>query len=317
MESRVRRAVFGTFLASCLFIVFTIASKEFPTLYLHTPWENDPYDTAVSFAIFFVPLIGGICVVPWILVRRREPLLPSRLRILLRGCEVAIAVVVITLLSDWISVASSANREQWNETTRILLTLLTVITIISGQIAFDIYRARRLGSGMSFPSEVKTDWISDSITLLKLKSGRLLLIRRHSVATAGLVAALFGLVLTASQARESGLGPISLLFFAVASCGMFAFLIVIGSYLGLIRTESKLSAVKNRVLDSVVVACTVVPITLAFRSWLWWVVGSSDALAQLPQLGELLAVSALVGFSLTLIFETLFRGHALTRQIAS
>ena len=155
---------------------------------------------------------------------------------------------------------------------------------------------------MSFPSGVKTDWISDSITLLKLKSGRLLLIRRHSVATASLVAALFGLLLTASQARESGLGAISLLFFAVSSSGMFAFLIVIGSYLGLIRTDTKLSVVERRLLDSVVIACTLVPITLAFRSSWWWIVGSSDAFAQLPQLGELLALSALVGFSLTLIF---------------
>ena len=316
MDSRVRRTVVGTFLASCMFFAFTVVSKEFPTLYLHTPWANDPYDTAVSFAIFFLPLIGGICVVPWMLVKRSEPLMSYRLRILLRGCEVAIAVVVITLLSDWVSVASSANREQWNETTRILLTLLTVITIITGQIAFDLYRAQKLVSRMIFPPEVQTDWVSEAITVLKLKSYHLSLVRRHSVLTASVLAAIFGLLLALSQARESGLAPISLLFFTVASCGMFAFLIVIGSYLGLIRSESKLSGFRRRLLDSVVVACGLVPIILAFRSWLWWVVGSSDAIAQLPQIGELLLVLALAGFSATFIFESLLHCHSLTRQNA-
>ena len=71
-----------------------------------------------------------------------------------------------------------------------------------------------------------------------------------------------GPLLTASQARESGLAPISLLFFAVASCGMFAFLIAIGSFLGLIRSDSKLSEIRRRLLDSVAVACAMVPITL-------------------------------------------------------
>lgn len=312
MDSRVRRAVVGTFLISGIFLVFTLASKEFPSLYLHAPWENDPYDTTVSFAIFFVPLIGGICLVPLMLVNRSEPQLGYRIRILLRGCEVTIAVVVITLLSDWISVVASANRGQWTGTTRILLTLLTAITIISGQIAFDLYRARKLVSRISFPSAGQTDWISDAITLLKLKSGRALGIRRHSVATASLVAALFGLLLTASQARESGLGVISLLFFAVSSCGMFAFLMVTGAYLGLIRTESKLSTVKRRLLHSAVVASAMVPIALAVRNSLWWIVGSSDALAHLPQLSELLAVAAILGFSTTFILESLPRFHSPT-----
>ena len=299
-------AVVGTFLAGALFMVFTIASKEFPALYLHTPWENDPYDTAVSFAIFFVPLISGVCLVPLMLVKRSEPLASSRIRILLRSCGVVISVVVITLVSDWVSVGSSANLEQWTGTTRLLITLLTAITIITGQIAFDVYHAHKLVSRMSFPAQVQTDWISEAITLLELKSDRLTRVRRHSVVTASVMAAFFGILFAVNQARESGLAPISLLFFAVASCGMFAFLIAIGSFLGLIRSESKLSAFRRRLLDSVVVACGLVPMILAFRSWFWWVVGSSDAIARLPQAGELLAVMALAGFSATFIFESLY-----------
>ena len=313
MDSRVRRAIVGTFLVSGIFMVFTVASKEFPTLYLHTPWENDPYDTTVSFAIFFVPLIGGICLVPLMLVKRSAPLMGYRIRILLRACDVAMAVVVFTLLSDWVSVVSSANRGQWTGTTRILLTLLTAITIVSGQIAFDLYRARKLVARISFPSEVQTDWISDVATLLKLKSGREILVQKHPVAATSLAAALFGLLITASQSRESGLGEISLLFFAVSSCGIFAFLIVADAHLGLIRTDSKLSTVKRRLLHSVVVAAAVVPISSAVRNSLWWIVGSSEALAHLPQLGELLAGAALLGFGTTFIFESLIRLHSLTR----
>ena len=303
MAPRIRNAVVGTFLVAAMFMTFTITSKEFSALYHHTPWENDPYDTTVTFAIFFVPMLVGICLLPLIHTKRSESLMPSSLIMLLRGCGVVIAVIILTLLSDWLSVAASANRKQWNGTTGLLIALLITMTVISGRIVLDLYQARKLVSRMDFASVVETDWLGIHWVGL---------LRRHPVATASLVASLFGLLLAISQVRESGLGAISLLFFAVAWCGMFAFLIVIGSYLGLIRTNTKLSVVERRLLDSVVISCTIVPITLAFRSSLWWIVGSSDALAQLPQLGELLALSALVGFSLTLIFEILFRIHALT-----
>lgn len=51
---RIRRAVFGTVWAAAIFCVFA-ATKEIKPIYNHAPWLNDPYDTVISFTMFFVP----------------------------------------------------------------------------------------------------------------------------------------------------------------------------------------------------------------------------------------------------------------------
>jgi hypothetical protein len=52
----IRRAVFGTLWSAAVFFLFTVPVKQIKPLYGHAPWQNDPYDTLYSFAMFFVPL---------------------------------------------------------------------------------------------------------------------------------------------------------------------------------------------------------------------------------------------------------------------
>ena len=54
---RARRAISVSLLAAALSEAVTLASKDTPPVYSHAPWLNDPYDTAVSFALFCIPLI--------------------------------------------------------------------------------------------------------------------------------------------------------------------------------------------------------------------------------------------------------------------
>ena len=58
----IRRAVFGTVWAAGVFFVFT-ATKEVKPIYDHAPWLNDPYDTVISFTMFFVPLVAACLLV--------------------------------------------------------------------------------------------------------------------------------------------------------------------------------------------------------------------------------------------------------------
>ena len=70
----IRRAVFGTIWAAAVFFVFA-ATKELKTVYGHSPWLNDPYDTVISTAMFFVPLVtfAYSSRFPYVLDRSRCP----------------------------------------------------------------------------------------------------------------------------------------------------------------------------------------------------------------------------------------------------
>ena len=52
------RAIACSLGVSAVFEAALLASKETPAIYDHAPWLNDPYDTAVSFALFCLPLIA-------------------------------------------------------------------------------------------------------------------------------------------------------------------------------------------------------------------------------------------------------------------
>jgi hypothetical protein len=94
----IRRAVFGTLWASAVFFVFT-ATKEIKPIYNHAPWLNDPYDTVISFTMFFVPLVAACLLVQASLCLRSEPLAIRRVVAILRACRVAVGAVIVDLVS--------------------------------------------------------------------------------------------------------------------------------------------------------------------------------------------------------------------------
>ncbi|HSR84194.1 MAG TPA: hypothetical protein VLM11_08445, partial [Streptosporangiaceae bacterium] len=118
MKSGAPRAVAAALVLSAIFEALLFGSKEAPAVYSHAPWLNDPYDTAVSFALFCTPLI----VVPsalrllagWRLPDRGAP---ERLADLLRASGVALVVVAVTLAACWAAVAAGANRAAWTSVT--------------------------------------------------------------------------------------------------------------------------------------------------------------------------------------------------------
>ena len=323
------RAVLLTLWIAALFEIFTIASKEIPFLYVQVPWANDPYDTAVSFAIFFIPVVMAVSSIRLSLCKRNQPLPVSRLGDLVRGCRVILIIVLVTVVSNWISVMVEANHHQLTHQIGLLVGVMVILTLTICKVTLDIYRVPRFSFMSRSHTTNELDWISDAATFLRLQSVRfgplqeilagivdwfdlhlLAKARRNPIKSAFVVSFVFGVLIALSQARESGFGWISLLFLLVPVFGMFAFLMIVGNYLGLVRSHRALDAREQREVDAIVLACAAVPISLAFRNSLWWVIGSNESRGHLSRLSALLAVIAVVVFLIGLVFESVAGVHA-------
>jgi NhaP-type Na+/H+ and K+/H+ antiporter len=101
-------------------------------------------------------------------------------------------------------------------------------------------------------------------------------------------------------------------FFAVVllGCGMFGLLVVSGSYVGLVRSETTLVGPARRLVDAAVITCIGILVPFAFRYHLWWVIGSNNNSAGIPQLVAVLAIFAILIFSVTFAVESHLRLHS-------
>ena len=136
MRVALRRCVIGVLWCAATFLVFTVPTKQIPSLYGHAPWRDYPHDTAYSFAIFLVPLIVAFVCVPLALCRSSQRLPSTRVSSLRRGGRLALAVMGATAISCWSSVAAQANRSQWNAATVVLVSpvaLGSFVVILTGE----------------------------------------------------------------------------------------------------------------------------------------------------------------------------------------
>ena len=327
-RARAGRAVLETLATATLVLGFVFVAKEVRPLYVRTPWADDPFDAVVSFAIFFLPLLVALALVRLPLCRAEEPLPVSRLDGLLRVSNVAIAVVIVTLGALWTSVVLRVHAPDWNTATVVLVGLLVLVTVAAIGAAFDLRRGRR---GVAGPALDGTgpDWLADSVTLATRVAQRggvlsdplrrvvgladrfaTAVIRPRPLASAAAFSVAFGAALVVSAAREEGLATILWIFFGVATCGMFAFVVAVGSYVGLVRADRPLRGPSRRLADALVSGAAAVPIALAFRDSLWWTIGVAGSNPGVESLAVLVAVAGIATFAVTLTIETLLGVHA-------
>lgn len=164
----IRRAVFATLWASGLFVALA-ATKEVKPVYNHAPWLNDPYDTFVSFTMFFVPLLVGCLLVQVSLCLRSEPLSVRRVVVILRACRVAVAVMSIELASAGVAVVVGANRSVWTAaSTGVEVGLLCAATAFTIRAIIRLLRVPRLPS----PADDDVpDWLGDAVAVAR-REGR-------------------------------------------------------------------------------------------------------------------------------------------------
>jgi hypothetical protein len=324
------RAVFPALLACAVFSVTAGPVKQFPALYDHAPWLNDPYDTAVSFAMFFVPLTTAFCLVRLLLCRRSESLPVARAQDLMRGCRFALGLAAATALAEWIAFLTGANRPDWSQATWPQVGVLAVTTVLVVVAVARLRRAPAISRPRRVVPDLVPDLLADAVTVARLRSrwlgplGRpalgvvswadqrvLARVRRHPLRAAALAALAFGVAVGGAQALSEGyIAAAALLTIALLSCGMFAFLVAAGSYIGLVRSSTPLAGARRRALDAAVVACTGVLAALAFRDSLWWVIGSRASAAGTSQVAELLGLAAVTSFAAAFAVESLRNSHA-------
>lgn len=271
-------------------------------------------------------MVGVLAVVRLLLCRRAEPLPRSRIDGLVRAAVVLAAIVLITAASDWASVLAGAHLADWDWVTAFELVVLAVMTIASALAAIRLIRAVR-----GLPpagAAAGPDCLADGLTLAHrgtrhlgrlapatgaclgwIDGGPSLAVRRHPVGAAALVSGAGALAVTAAMAREEGLGPVPLLFFSVMTCGLFAFLVATGAYLRIVRPERPPAGRHRMLLDGLVLAAAMVPVTLAFRDHLWWVMATNEASSDVWTLGILLGIVAAITFVVVVALESVLRIH--------
>jgi hypothetical protein len=331
---RVGRAAVGTLLAVVSFLAVA-AAKQLKPINVHAPWEDDPYDTVLSFATFFVPLLTACFLVSVSLCRKSDPLPTSRVVTIVRTCRVAVGVIAVEVVTAWSAIAVGANRADWTPgATGALVALLALCTIATCVAVVDIGRVPRLpGTGRAprrAPGEKPTDWLEDLATVARVQSRRLGPVRRpvvgvvdwanrnpvtairaHSIAAAAALSVLFGMSVLGWQALREGYSPAAtVVAMSLGFCGMFAFLVLVGSYLGIARRPNPLCGVRRRTLDAGVVGCLGAIAVLAFHDDLWWIVGSNPTAAGPAQFAALESGAGLLAAVIVFTVESALRSHS-------
>jgi len=323
------RAVLGVPFAGVVFFAFTWIAKELPVLYASEPWQDDPYDAMVSFAMWSVPLLVGLFGLRVALCRRYRPLPVRRVLDLLRVSRVLMGVVLLTLAGEWVSVALRLHAQAWTATTEALIAVLAVVTVLGVTAALALRRAGR--EPVLQAARPQPDWLADAIALGEREAARLgpwrdlalavlrwldhevvARVRSHPLLAAAAFSLLFAMAIGAAQIILEGYTPaLALLFISVSACSVFAFVVIAGAYLRVVGREAGLP---RRAVLAAVVASAAVPLAAAFRGSLWWLLGTNDHDAGLTQLAQLVFLAALVTGVGTLAATTLVRSLRLRQR---
>lgn len=318
-RSIVGRAVISSVVLGSAFFVFLLITKEVPALFRTQPWQDDPYDAAISGALCFLPLLLGLGCARLVLCRRVERLAMRRTLDLVRLCQVLLTVVMITVLTEWIGLALSAHRHDWTRTTAATAMVFALFT--TGAVAefTQLRRARR-----AHPEQVAftPDWLADAISAGEMVAGRLPVgrqaihrlvqfvdrraigpIRRHRIGAAATFSVGFGIAIDTPQVViEQYSASFAIIYFTITTCSLFAFLMLSGSYFNLAGR----SAVRpNAAVTAAVGACIAVPLAASFRDSIWPLLGvRNGGVADLTMLMFMAApAGAGLGYLVGMIFK--------------
>ncbi|HXC77435.1 MAG TPA: hypothetical protein VNU19_10320 [Candidatus Acidoferrum sp.] len=295
------------------FVIYLWVAKEIRLLYVHEPWQDDPYDAVVSFAFFFVPILAALCLTRAALCKSAEPLPVRRARELLIGSRLMLAVAGVTLGAEWMSFALGVERELWDSTTVVMLVALgfmTVGVLVAGLLV--------IGALRSTPAAKRgPDWWSDASAVIdeywrpNLPLGAVLprfakwvidhaavAARGWPLATAAIVSMVFGGLLATFQglAEDGFAPPVFILYMSVAAASMFAFLVAAGAHLHLAGERQPMAGRSRRLADSGAAAAAAFAASLAFRQVLQPIV----RLVPGQGIGHLLAGCLLVGVAVAI-----------------
>ena len=264
------------------FVAYLWIAKEIGLLYVHEPWQNDPYDAVVSFAFFFVAILAALCLTRAAMCKSAKPLPVRRVRELLIASRLMLAIAGVTLAAEWMSVALGVERPLWNSTTVVMLVALGFMTsavVVTGVLVIGVLRSTPAAEGgpdwWSDASEVIDEYWPPGLPLGELlprfikrvidRVGRVT--RGRPFATAAIASMGFGGLLAISQglAEDGFAPPVFILYMSVAAASMFAFLLTVGSHLHFAGERPPMAGRSRRFADSAAAAAAAFAASLAFR----------------------------------------------------
>lgn len=290
------------------FTVFAYVTTQLHAVRAVSPWQDDPYDTVVTFTMFFVPLLGAITALRALLCRRDQPLPLYRIQQLLRAALAGTLLVAATLATDWTAVAAGADHTSWTSGTPWLVGSLVPLTGLAGAGPL-LHRlaVRRLPA----PSRHRPDgdWLDDIVPLLhrllprpvrrlpdRLRpADRIAFVRRHFPLLALAAGAASGLLVATGLASGEGWPGLALFLVesTVFSGGTFAFVQICDAVLRIAVPPAP--GVPHRAAWIAATAgALALPTSLALRDPIWAALGLGHQVDSVGQLAALTLASGLL-----------------------
>ncbi len=303
-------------------MVFAVLTTQVHSIRAASPWQDDPYDTAISFTKFFVPLVtltAGLRLLVW---RQASPQPAYRARQLLRAASVVTILIALTLVTDWLALTLRADHELWNQETPWLAASLIPLTCLAVASAGQQRRAARL-LPLYNRRDPGGDWLDDLAPIVAVAAAHaphragqwvnpaaaehlVTAIRRHFVSIAAATSAAVALiVITGVDIGEGGLSPtLFMVELWIFLSGTFGFVLVASAALHVVALPQR-GRVRSAGRAAAAAGALCVPVSMALRDLIWTGVGMEGNLSTPEQLFVLTLVCASIAAVLTLAVSLL------------
>ncbi|MGI5239928.1 hypothetical protein [Dactylosporangium sp. CA-139066] len=270
-----RPAIVAALGSAVLFEALTVLATHDKSIRAVSPWQDDPYDVLVSFALFAVPMLAA-AIALW-----RAPGAADR------AAAALTALVGLTVAAEWAAVAVRAHAEAWNRWTAVLVGGLAVQSLLTLTAGVRLWRHRS-------PHATTGDGLEYVAGRLVPPAG-LAWIRAHTSAVFVTLSLLAAAAMVGAQAVGEGWTDPLLIgwAFTVSATSNYAFCVVSNAVAGFITRPPITRA------ERIVIAGTLgLLLTTAFRDPLWTAV-TGGPVTTVPVLVTLTAGAGLAAAALT------------------
>jgi hypothetical protein len=263
-----------------VFEALTVLATHDKAVRAVSPWQDDPYDVALSHSQFAVPMLAAVIALR--LLAWRAPGGQDRAWQVVRATGMMTALIGLTLVFEWAAVAVGAHAPAWGPWTSVLIGGLAVTSLLAGAEAVLLARGRRPRGAAG---RWRHDWLDDIITVC----GRVPALRRaapraaawlrcHAAAGFAALSVLVAVVIAGGLAvSEAWTSPLLVAWALIVEItGYFAFFMICNAVAGFVARPPR--GRSRRVAEaSAVAGGAAVQVAVAFRAELWTVIGAGSA----------------------------------------
>ncbi|WP_217553719.1 hypothetical protein [Streptomyces sp. GbtcB6] len=263
-----------------VFEALTLLATQDKTVRAASPWQDDPYDVAVSLTQFTVPVLA--LVIALRLLAWQAPGGADRAWQTVRAVAAMTTLVGLTVVSEWAAVIARVPAPVPGAWTSALIGGLvanSVLTAVSAVLLVRWHR-RRAPSG-----RWRYDWLGDALFVCRripvprrwVGPDVAAWVRRHAMTVFVTLSTLAAAAITGAQAvGEDWTDPLLIAWFLiVAATSNLAFCVISNAVAGFIARPPRTRT--RRITEvSVVAGCVAISAATAFRDALWPVFGTGS-----------------------------------------